>query len=99
MVRRPAYAKKLHTGSRECCVMSGMLINLIVQIVSGAIGGNVAGSAAKNIDLGMLGNTIAGAIGGGAGWEGLGMVIPLLATRSVSPDFGSIVRQVDGGGL
>jgi hypothetical protein len=31
--------------------MSGMLINLIIQIVSGAIGGNVAGGAAKNIDL------------------------------------------------
>ena len=43
--------------------MSGMLINLIIQIVSGAIGGNVAGGAAKNIDLGTLGNTIAGAIG------------------------------------
>ena len=32
--------------------MSGMLINLIIQIVSGAIGGNVAGGAAKSIDLG-----------------------------------------------
>ena len=58
--------------------MSGMLINLIIQIVSGAIGGNVAGGAAKNIDLGTLGNTIAGAIGGGAGGQLLGMLIPLL---------------------
>jgi hypothetical protein len=47
--------------------MSGMLISLIIQINSGAIGGNVAAGAAKNIDLGTIGNTIAGAIGGGAG--------------------------------
>ena len=46
--------------------MSGVLINLIIQIISGAVGGNVAAGAAKNIDLGTLGNTIAGAIGGGA---------------------------------
>ena len=30
--------------------MSGMLINLLVQIVAGAIGGNVVG-AAKNLSL------------------------------------------------
>jgi hypothetical protein len=35
--------------------MSGLLINLLIQIVSGAIGGNVAAGAAKNIDLGTLG--------------------------------------------
>ena len=29
--------------------MSGMLINLIIQIVSGAIGGNVAGAASKDL--------------------------------------------------
>jgi hypothetical protein len=43
--------------------MSGLLTNLIIQIVSGAVGGNVAAGAAKNIDLGTLGNTIAGASG------------------------------------
>ena len=37
--------------------MSGVLINLIIQIISGAVGGNVAAGAAKNIDLGTLGNT------------------------------------------
>jgi uncharacterized membrane protein YeaQ/YmgE (transglycosylase-associated protein family) len=50
--------------------MSGLLINLIIQIVSGAVGGNVAGGAAKNIDLGTIGNTIAGAVGGGVGGHG-----------------------------
>ncbi|MGH6741175.1 MAG: hypothetical protein ACREDY_19495, partial [Bradyrhizobium sp.] len=48
----PRTTLQLRTGSGECRVMSGMLINLIIQIISGAVGGNVAGGAAKNIDLG-----------------------------------------------
>ena len=47
--------------------MSEALINIIVQIVAGAIGGNGAGAALKDVNLGTLGNTIAGAIGGVAG--------------------------------
>ena len=49
--------------------MSGVLINLIIQIVAGAIGGNVAGGASKDLSLGTAGNTIAGAIGGGVGGQ------------------------------
>jgi hypothetical protein len=47
------------------------IINLIIQLVAGVAGGNAAGAALKNYDLGTLGNTIAGAIGGlgGAGEE------------------------------
>ena len=79
--------------------MSGMLISLIIQIISGAIGGNVAAGAAKNIDLGTIGNTIAGAIGGGAGGQLLGMLIPLLANSASTPDIGSIIGQAAGGGV
>lgn len=47
--------------------MSSAIINLIVQIVAGAIGGNAAGAGLKDMSLGTAGNTIAGAIGGGVG--------------------------------
>ena len=47
--------------------MSGTLINIIIQLVAGAIGGNAAGNALKDYDLGTLGNSISGAIGGVAG--------------------------------
>ena len=67
--------------------MSGLLINLIIQIISGAVGGNVAAGAAKNIDLGTVGNTIAGAIGGGAGGQILGMLIPLLANTRLDAGY------------
>jgi hypothetical protein len=42
--------------------MSGTLINLIIQIVAGALGGNAAGAASKDLSLGTAGNTIAGAM-------------------------------------
>jgi hypothetical protein len=66
----PYITLKLNTGLGEYHALSGLLINPIIQIVSGAVGGNVAAGAAKNIDLGTLGNTIARAIGGGIGGSG-----------------------------
>ena len=36
--------------------MSGTLINLIIQIVAGALGGNAAGAASKDVSLGTAGN-------------------------------------------
>ena len=47
--------------------MSGTIINLIIQLIGGAIGGNGIGAAMKNVNLGPAGNTIAGALGGAAG--------------------------------
>ena len=41
------------------------LTALLVQLVSGAVGGSAAGAGAKQYSLGALGNAIAGAIGGG----------------------------------
>jgi hypothetical protein len=98
-IRRRAQFFKLNTGSGEYRAMSGMLINLIIQIVSGAVGGNVVAGAAKNIDLGTLGNTLAGAVGGGVGGQLLGMLLPLLANSASTSDIGSIIGQVAGGGV
>src|ERR1044072_1751818 len=65
--------------------MSGTLLNLIIQLIAGAIGGNAAGNALKNYDLGMFGNSISGAIGGVAGGPGLEALVPLLAGSVVLP--------------
>jgi len=43
------------------------ITSLIVEAVSGAVGGNVAGAALKNKSLGAIGNSIAGIVGGGVG--------------------------------
>jgi hypothetical protein len=37
--------------------VSATLINLIIQLIAGAVGGNAAGATMKNLDLGALGNT------------------------------------------
>jgi hypothetical protein len=37
--------------------MSATLVNVIIQLVAGAVGGNAAGATMKNIDLGTLGYT------------------------------------------
>ena len=44
--------------------MSATIINIIIQLIAGAIGGNAAGNGLKGYDLGTTGNTIAGALGG-----------------------------------
>ncbi len=43
------------------------ILGLVVDIVSGAVGGNLAGLAWKEKSLGRVGNTIVGIIGGAVG--------------------------------
>ena len=47
--------------------MWGGVIGLIIQLISGAVGGNIAGAAMNQYSLGTVGNSIAGLIGGGVG--------------------------------
>ena len=35
--------------------MSATIINIIIQLIAGAVGGNAAGAGLKNYDLGTLG--------------------------------------------
>ena len=45
------------------------IATLLIQLISGAVGGNVAGGLLKNLSLGTLGNSIAGIVGGGIGGQ------------------------------
>ena len=59
------------------------ITSLIIQLISGAAGGNAAGAMLKQFSLGPVGNSILGLIGGGVGGQLLGIVpniilIPLL---------------------
>ena len=67
------------------------ITSLIIQLISGAVGGNAANSA-KDTGLGPLGNTIAGALGGGVGGQILNAVLGLGGTAAASGlDIGTIV--------
>jgi len=73
------------------------IVSLIIQLLSGAAGGNVAGALLKNFSLGTLGNSIAGIIGGGLGGQLLG---PLLgAAGGGGLDLGAIIGQIASGGV
>jgi uncharacterized membrane protein YeaQ/YmgE (transglycosylase-associated protein family) len=55
--------------------MWGGIVGLIIQLIAGGVGGNIAGSALKQYDLGAVGNTIAGIIGGGVGAQIVGALV------------------------
>jgi len=82
--------------------MSVSIINLVIQLLSGAAGGNIAGSLLKQWNLGPLGNSIAGIVGGGIGGQILSMILGGaggMATGSAGLDIGSIIAQIIGGGV
>ena len=50
-------------------------MELIIQPIAGAIGGNAAGAVLKDKSLGTLGNSIAGVLGGGTGGLDIGSIL------------------------
>jgi uncharacterized membrane protein YeaQ/YmgE (transglycosylase-associated protein family) len=76
------------------------IVNLIIQLIAGVVGGNAAGAALKDYNLGNLGNTIAGAIGGVGGGQILQALIPAIESAAAGGnlDLGAIVGQIVGGG-
>ena len=80
--------------------MSSTVINLIIQLIAGAIGGNAAGATMKNLDLGTLGNTIAGALGGAGGGTLLTALLPMLqGAAGGNVDIAGLAGQAVGGGV
>ncbi len=75
------------------------IVSLIIQLISGAVGGNVAGAAMKENSLGTLGNSIAGIIGGGLGGTLLQAVLGGAAAGGGSLDLTTILSNVAGGGV
>ncbi|MCB2263307.1 MAG: hypothetical protein LGR52_10280 [Candidatus Thiosymbion ectosymbiont of Robbea hypermnestra] len=72
---------------------------MIIQLVSGAVGGNIAGGLFKNLSLGTLGNSIAGIVGGGLGGYILSMLGIGGAEAAGSMDLTGILTSVAGGGV
>lgn len=75
--------------------------SLIIQLIGGAIGGNLAGMVMKKFSLGIIGNSALGILGGGIGGQ-------LLTTLGVhinrgGPNLesitGSILSGAVGGGV
>jgi len=71
------------------------LLPLIIQLISGAAGGNVAGALMKNLSLGPLGNSIAGIVGGGIG----GQLLSFIGAGGLDGILGSLVSGGVGGAV
>ncbi len=85
--------------------MSATLINLIIQLLSGAGGSSLLANAVSKLNLGPAGNLITGAIGGVGGGHlldallGGGGSTAAAANAASGLDFGSIISQIVGGGV
>ena len=86
------------------------IVGIIIQLVIGAIGGNVTGTAARNLSLGTTGNSIVGAIGGVVLTQilaAMGIAVPgggeMAGDATAAPaagglDIGTLIAQIIGSG-
>ncbi|GGX58406.1 hypothetical protein GCM10007385_28910 [Tateyamaria omphalii] len=71
-------------------------MELLIGLISGAVGGNAAGGMLKNLNQGVLINSLSGIVGGGIG----GTVLSMLGgDASGGMDLAGILQQVAGGGI
>lgn len=73
------------------------LLPIIIQLISGAVGGNAAGALLKNLSLGTVGNSIAGILGGGLAGQFLGPMLGMAGGGDMS--LGGIISEVATGGV
>ena len=70
---------------------------LLIQLVSGVVGGNALGRSIKSLNLGTIGNSIAGLFGGLLGGPLLASLIGGGMSSAGGMDVGSIVGSIAGG--
>jgi hypothetical protein len=76
------------------------ITSLLIQLVSGAVGGNVAGAVLKKFSLGPVGNSLVGVLGGGLGGQLLGMLgMGGAGAAAGGADMGSVLSSIAGGGV
>ena len=73
------------------------IISLIVNLMSGAIGGNLAAAVLKDQSLGTIGNSVAGILGGGIGAVVLQALGASAGTGGL--DIGSLIASILSGGV
>ncbi len=73
-------------------------MELIISLLAGAVGGNVAGKALKQFNLGTIGNSVAGIVGGGLGGQILGM-LGAGGLAEGGTDIGGIIGSLASGGV
>ncbi|TAN04341.1 MAG: hypothetical protein EPN45_10175 [Rhizobiaceae bacterium] len=74
---------------------------LLINAVVGALAGNATGKSSSTFDLGTLGNTIAGLIGGGVLGQIVTLVWPSVVASLQTGHFsaGSVITNIVSGGV
>lgn len=76
------------------------ILNLLIQLVSGAAGGSIGGAMFKNVSQGTLGNVLSGIIGGGLGTQIINSMLGIANSASAANlDAGAIASQIAGSGI
>lgn len=75
------------------------MIGTIISLLSGALGGNLAGALLKKSSLGTLWNSVAGIAGGGLGGTLLGMLGMSAGGGGDALDVANILGNVASGGV
>ncbi|MFU1478773.1 hypothetical protein ACM25N_14140 [Roseovarius sp. C7] len=73
-------------------------MELIISLIAGAVGGNVAGGLLKQFNMGVLINSIAGIVGGGLGGQLLG-ALGAGGMAQGGVDIAGLLGQVASGGI
>ena len=71
-------------------------MGLLISLIAGALGGNIAGAVLKKFNLGFVGNSAAGILGGGLGGQ---LIAATGASAVASSDIGAIISQIASGGV
>jgi hypothetical protein len=73
---------------------------IIISLISGALGGNAAGALLKKFNLGPVWNSVLGILGGGLGGQLLNLVTGASGTStSAGGIIGNILSSGVGGGV
>ena len=73
---------------------------ILINLISGALGGVGAGKSSSTFDLGTMGNIISGLVGGGVLGQVVTLALPsvMAAAQSGNLSVGGVVSQVIAGG-
>ena len=76
------------------------IVQILINLIAGALGGVGAGKSSPNFDLGTVGNIVSGLVGGGVLGQIVTLALPSIVTAAATGHLsvGGVVSQVIAGG-
>ena len=76
------------------------MVQILINLIAGALGGVGAGKASPNFDLGTIGNIISGLVGGGGLAQIVTLALPsvVAAAETGHLSVGGVISQLIAGG-